>query len=209
MHFPHESVEPSVILCFGQQFPHYTLPSANCGSPSFPAKCYNFDVRALIVISRGTWDTNSRHFNAVSFPSAHTPGDKLHCTICLKFSSTTAEMAGKIASLLTQCCQHVHFFWDHPRMFYLEDRISQPVLRLGWTIRMVRFPAKAKDFSHLRNIETNFGVPHWGIRAALEVPHYGIRAALRCTNGAYMQLWGAPPGDTYLELTPSGRRSGR
>jgi len=27
--FPHESVEPSVKLCFGQQFPHHTLPSAN------------------------------------------------------------------------------------------------------------------------------------------------------------------------------------
>ena len=30
---PHESAEPSVKLCFGQQFPHHTLPSANCGSP--------------------------------------------------------------------------------------------------------------------------------------------------------------------------------
>ena len=70
---------------------------------------------ALIVISRGTWDTNSRHFNALSFPSAHTPRDKLHRTSFLKFSSTTAEMAGKIASLLTKCCQRVHFFYDHPR----------------------------------------------------------------------------------------------
>jgi len=25
--FPHESAEPSVKLCFGQQFPHHTLPS--------------------------------------------------------------------------------------------------------------------------------------------------------------------------------------
>ena len=31
--FPHKSVEPSVKLCFVQQFPHHTLPSANCGSP--------------------------------------------------------------------------------------------------------------------------------------------------------------------------------
>ena len=29
----HESAEPSVKLCFGQQFPHHTLPSGNCGSP--------------------------------------------------------------------------------------------------------------------------------------------------------------------------------
>jgi len=67
---------------------------------SFPAERFNFDVRALIVISHGTWDTNSRHFNALSFPSAHTSRDKLHCTSCQKFSSTTAEMAGKIVIYL-------------------------------------------------------------------------------------------------------------
>ena len=31
--YPHESAELSVKLCFGQQFPHHTLPPANCGSP--------------------------------------------------------------------------------------------------------------------------------------------------------------------------------
>jgi len=31
-------------------------------------------------------------------------------------SSATAEMAGQMASLFTQCHQRVHFFWDHPRI---------------------------------------------------------------------------------------------
>jgi len=82
---------------------------------SFPAQCFNFDVRALFVISHGTWDTNSRHLNSLSNPIAQTSGDKLHCTSYQTFSSTTAEMEGKIASLLSRCCQRMHFFWDHPR----------------------------------------------------------------------------------------------
>ena len=69
----------------------------------------------MIVISHGTWDTNSRNFNALSFPRAHTSGDKLYCTTFQKFSITTAEMAGQMASLFTPCCQRVHFFWNHPR----------------------------------------------------------------------------------------------
>ena len=119
--FPHKSVEPSMKLCFGQQFPHHTLPSANCRSPLelSPRNFFNSDVRTLIVISHSTWDTNSCHFNALSFPSAHTYGDNLHCTSCQKFCSTTAEMAGNTASLLTQCCEHVHFFWDHPCSYHL------------------------------------------------------------------------------------------
>jgi len=114
-------------------FPHETLSQAwNCTSVnsfqtthfhqrtvdlrwSFPAQCFNLDVRALIVISHGTWDTNSCHLNDLSFSSAHTSGDKLQCTSCQTFSSRTAEMAAKIASLLSQCCKRMHFFWDHPR----------------------------------------------------------------------------------------------
>jgi len=56
---------------------------------------------------------------STSFPRAHTPGDKLHCTSFQKFSSSTAEIAGQMASLFTQFCQRLHFFWDHPRTYEL------------------------------------------------------------------------------------------
>jgi hypothetical protein len=81
---------------------------------SFPMYCFNFDVRSLIIISHSTWDSNSRHFNALSFPRAHTSGDKIHCTSFQKVSSATAEMAGQMASLFTQCYQRVHFFLKSP-----------------------------------------------------------------------------------------------
>jgi len=67
------------------------------------------------------WDTNSRHFNALSFPRAHTSGDIIHCTTFQKVSSATAEMAGQMASLFTQCYQRVHFFWDHPRTLHAKS----------------------------------------------------------------------------------------
>ena len=111
---PHECAEHIVKLCFGQQFPHHTLPSANCGSPlEFSHVMFQF----WCTLADRTWDTNSCHFNALSFPHAHTSGDKIHCTSFQKVSSATAEMVGQMGSLFTQCYQRVHFFWDHPHIY--------------------------------------------------------------------------------------------
>ena len=119
-------------LGFGAHVPHFghqstfgfVLTSGRSLCSAFPHELWiSFRVfpRNVSILMYACWsslvtvpETRSHHFNALSFPSAHTSGDKLHCTSCQKFSSTTAEMAGKIASLLTQCCQCVHFFWDHP-----------------------------------------------------------------------------------------------
>ena len=53
-------------------------------------------------------------------------------------------MAGKIASLLTQCCERVHFFWDRPRRhgwYYLFGVVIQVVWRRNklWCVSWFSF----------------------------------------------------------------------
>jgi hypothetical protein len=104
-------------------------------------------VRVLIVISHGTWGTNSRHFNALSFPCAHTYGDKINCTSFHKFYSTTAEMAGQMASLFAQCCQCVHFFWDGPRSLYkiLHHTTSHGIIFSGFRVLKAKIQSGASE----------------------------------------------------------------